>query len=126
MNNLTKILLGAGAAALVVWLVMFLSLNSRLNEAIDRLESAQGRIDSSLTTLAVARVTIDSVRSDLTRFSTYIRDIQMRVEILDLNERSGNDRFRSQRESIIRRLRELYNEIQMTGKDLPEIPIVGG
>ncbi|HEX9615313.1 MAG TPA: hypothetical protein VGA55_07385 [Bacteroidota bacterium] len=126
MNNLTKILLGAGAAALVVWLVMFLSLNSRLNEAIDRLESAQGRIDSSLTTLAVARVTIDSVRSDLTRFSKYIRDIQMRVEILDLNERSGNDRFRSQRESIIRRLRELYNEIQMTGKDLPEIPIVGG
>lgn len=126
MNNLTKILLGAGAAGLVVWLVMFLTLNSRLNEAIGRLESAQNRIDSSLTTLAIARGTIDSVRSDLTRFSTYIKDIQTRVEILDLSERSGNDRFRSQRESILQRLRELYKDIQTTGKDLPEIPIVGG
>jgi len=126
MSNLTKMILGIGAGALIVWVVLFLSLNSRLHEAIERLENAQARIDSSLTTLAHARGTIDSVRSDLTRFSTYIKDIQKRVEILDLSERSGNDRFRSQHESIVRRLRELYKDIQTTGKDLPEIPIVGG
>jgi len=125
MTNITKIILGLGAAGLLVWVVLFLTLNSRLNDAIVRLESAQSRIDSSLTTLSVARSAIDSVRTNLARFSTYIRDIQGRVEILDLSERSANTRFRSQKESIVRRLRELYKDVEATGVDLPEIPIVG-
>ena len=125
MTNITKIILGLGAAGLLIWVVLFLTLNSRLNDAIVRLEMAQSRIDSSLTTLSVARSVIDSVRIDLTRFSTYIRDIQGRVEILDLNERSANTRFRSQKESIVRRLRELYKDVEATGVELPEIPIVG-
>ena len=125
MTNITKIILGLGAAGLLIWVVLFLTLNSRLNDAIVRLESAQSRIDSSLTTLSVARSAIDSVRTNLARFSTYIRDIQGRVEILDLSERSANTRFRSQKESIVRRLRELYKDVEATGVDLPEIPIVG-
>jgi len=125
MTNITKIILGLGAAGLLIWVVLFLTLNSRLNDAIVRLEMAQSRIDSSLTTLSVARSVIDSVRIDLTRFSTYIRDIQGRVEILDLSERSANSRFRSQKESIVRRLRELYKDVEATGVELPEIPIVG-
>jgi chromosome segregation ATPase len=105
--------------------VLFLTLNSRLNDAIVRLETAQSRIDSSLTTLSVARSVIDSVRGDLARFSSYLRDIQGRVEILDLNERSANTQFRSQKETIVRRLRELYKDVEATGAELPEIPIVG-
>ncbi|MEX1138110.1 MAG: hypothetical protein WEF53_02035 [Bacteroidota bacterium] len=125
MTNISKIILGLGAAGLIVWVVLFLTLNSRLNDAIDKLESAQNRIDSSLTTLSVARSVIDSVRTDLARFSSYIRDIQGRVEILDLNERAANTQFRTQKESIVRRLKELYKDVEATGSELPEIPVVG-
>ncbi|MEX2116660.1 MAG: hypothetical protein WEB37_07225 [Bacteroidota bacterium] len=125
MTNISKIILGLGAAGLFVWVVLFLTLNSRLNDAIGKLETAQSRIDSSLTTLTIARSVIDSVRTDLARFSTYIRDIQGRVEILDLNERAANTQFRTQKESIVRRLRELYKDVETTGSELPEIPVVG-
>jgi chromosome segregation ATPase len=125
MNNITKIILGLGAAGLLIWVVLFLTLNSRLNDAIAKLETAQSRIDSSLTTLSAARTVIDSVRGDLARFSSYLRDIQGRVEILDLSERSANTQFRTQKESIVRRLRELYKDVETTGSELPEIPIVG-
>lgn len=125
MTNITKIILGLGAAGLIIWVVLFLTLNSRLNDAINRLESAQSRIDSSLATLTMTRSVIDSVRTDLARFSTYIRDIQGRVEILDLNERTANTQFRAQKESIVRRLKELYKDVEATGSELPEIPVVG-
>ncbi len=124
MTNITRIILGLGAAGLIIWVVLFLTLNSRLNDAISNLETAQSRIDSSLTTLSAARTAIDSVRGDLARFSSYLRDIQGRVEILDLSERSANAQFRVQKESIIRRLRELYQDVEATGAELPEIPIV--
>ncbi len=125
MTNISKIILGLGAAGLLIWVVLFLTLNSRLNEAIDRLETAQSRVDSSLTTLFIARSVIDSVRTDLARFSTYIRDIQGRVEILDLSERAANAQFRTQKEFIVQRLRELYKDVEATGTELPEIPVVG-
>jgi hypothetical protein len=125
MTNITKIILGLGAAGLIIWVVLFLTLNSRLNDAINKLESGQSRIDSSLATLTMTRSVIDSVRTDLARFSTYIRDIQGRVEILDLNERTANAQFRTQKESIVRRLKELYKDVEATGSELPEIPVVG-
>lgn len=124
MSNLTKLIIGLGAVAFLAWLVLMYSLNSRLNEAITRLESAQSRLDSGMTTLTTARTAIDSVRTDLARFSSYLKDIQGRVEILDLNERSGTARFSSQKEIILRRLRDLYKDVETTGAELPEIPVV--
>lgn len=125
MTNLTKLVLGLAAIGLVAWLAMFLTMNSRLNEAIDRLEEAQTGLHSGLAALSSARESVDSVRADLRRFSTYLKDIQARVEILDLNERAGNARFRSDRDAILQRLRELYRDVETTGSQLPEIPIVG-
>lgn len=125
MTNITKIILGLGATGLLIWVVLFLTLNSRLDDAIVKLESAQSRLDSSLTTLSATRTVIDSVRGNLAKFSAYLRDIQGRVEILDLNERSASTQFRAQKESILRRLRELYKDVETTGAELPEIPIVG-
>lgn len=125
MTNLTKLILGLGAIGLVAWLAMFLTMNSRLNEAIDRLEEAQAGLHTGLTALNTAREAVDSVRSDLRRFSTYLKDIQARVEILDLNERAGSARFRADRDAILRRLRELYQDVEQTGSQLPDIPVVG-
>ncbi|MEP0823619.1 MAG: hypothetical protein HRF44_12300 [Ignavibacterium sp.] len=125
MSNFAKLVLGLAAVGLAAWLVMFLSMNSRLNEAILRLEDAQARLDAGLESLALARGAVDSVRTDLGRFSLYLKDIQARVEILDLNERTGDAQFKNQKDVILRRLRELYRDIEATGKELPEIPVVG-
>ncbi|GJQ19839.1 MAG: hypothetical protein HBSIN02_01940 [Bacteroidia bacterium] len=124
MSNLTKLVLGLGAVGFTAWLVMFLSMNSRLNEAILRLETAQARLDAGLESLSLARKAVDSVRTDLGRFSIYLKDIQARVEILDLHERTGDAQFKNQKDVILRRLRELYRDVEATGKGLPEIPVV--
>ncbi|MBI4417200.1 MAG: hypothetical protein HY563_00380 [Ignavibacteriales bacterium] len=126
MTNLTKLVLGLATVGLIAWLALFFSMNSRLNEAIGALEHAQAKLDTGLSTLAAARQAVDSVRSDLQRFSSYVKDIQTRVEILDLNERAGNTRFRNQKDVILQRLRKLYKEAEATGRELPEIPVVGG
>lgn len=125
MSNVTKLVIGLAILGLAVWLVMFISMNSRLHEALLRLEEAQTRLDASLASLAMVRGAVDSVRTDLGRFSTYLKDIQARVEILDLNERTGDARFKNQKDAILRRLRELYRDVEETGKELPEIPVVG-
>lgn len=125
MSNIRTILISAGVLAFLVWLILFFSLNSRLGEAIERLEAAELKMDSTLKTLSTAKSTIDSVQRDLLRFGTYVRDIQGRVEILDLTERVGKTRFRNQRTDIVDRLGSLYKEIETTGKELPEIPVVG-
>jgi exonuclease VII small subunit len=126
MTNLTKLVLGLATVGLVAWLALFFSMNSRLNEAIGALEHAQAKLDTGLSTLTAARQAVDSVRSDLQRFSSYVKDIQTRVEILDLNERAGNKRFRNQKDVILQRLRELYKDVEATGRELPEIPVIGG
>lgn len=111
---------------LLVCLLYLLYTNSRLTEAIDRLDSAKAKVDSSLNALALTRGTIDSVQHELGTFGSYVHDIQARVEILDLNTRSGSDRFSGQQAAISDRLKTLYREVDATGRNLPEIPIVHG
>ena len=110
--------------ALVLLLWMFVYSNSRLNEAIDRLDEAELKIEETLQTLSTAKATIDTVRIGLATFGAYVRDIQGRVEIIDLAQRVEDDQFRSQRSKIKGRLKELYKDVENTGQDLPEIPVV--
>src|SRR3972149_2314449 len=110
--------------ALVLLLWMFVYSNSRLNEAIDRLNEAELKIEETLQTLSKATATIDTVRIGLGTFGAYVRGIQGRVEIIDLAQRVEDDQFRSQRSKIKGRLKELYKDVENTGQDLPEIPVV--
>ena len=124
MNNLTKYLPMLLLLGLFICIVLLLSMNSNLDRAVERLEQAEWKIDSSFASLRSAKLEIDSVRSGIATFSAYVRDIQGRVEILDLNERMVNERFKSQSEKLRTRLRELYKEVEPTGKELPEVPVV--
>ncbi len=124
MNNLTKYLPTLLLLGLLVCIVLLLNLNSNLDRAVERLEQAETKIDSSFISLCSAKIEIDSVRGGIAAFSAYVRDIQGRVEILDLNERMLSERFRGQGEKLRSRLRELYKEVETTGKELPEVPVV--
>ncbi len=124
MNNLTKYLPVILLLGLLVCIALLLTLNSNLDRAVERLEQAELKIDSSFISLRSARLEIDSVRSGIATFSAYVRDIQGRVEILDLNERMLSERFKGQGEILKSRLRELYKEVERTGKELLDVPVV--
>lgn len=124
MEKFSRYLPLAALLALLFFLVLFVYSNSRLNEAIDRLNAAEQKIDETLWTLSSAKTTIDTVQKDLATFGTYVKDIQGRVEIMDLTQRSEDEQFRNQRSRIKGRLKELYRDVESTGKELPEIPIV--
>ncbi|MBI3005771.1 MAG: hypothetical protein HYY49_10215 [Ignavibacteriales bacterium] len=123
-EKMIKLLTLAAIVGLLAMAILFLYTNSRLNDAIDRLVSAEERLESSLTTLQATMSTVDSVQKDLVTFGSYVRDIQHRVEILDLSQRVADERFRVQKTELTRRLRELYKELETTGKSLPDIPVV--
>ncbi|MBI4427590.1 MAG: hypothetical protein HY562_00555 [Ignavibacteriales bacterium] len=124
MERFLRLMAPATLATLILLILAFLYSNSRLNEAIERLESVEARLVSSVSSLEAAKETVDSVQRDITTFGSYVRDIQRRVEILDLSQRIADERFRTQRGEMARRLKELYKELEVTGKDLPEIPVV--
>jgi len=124
MNNLTKYVPMLLLLGLLICIVLLLTLNSNLDRAVERLEQAERKIDSSFISLRSATLEIDSVRSGIATFSAYVRDIQGRVEILDLNERMLSERFKGQGEKLKSRLRELYKEVEATGKELPDVPVV--
>ncbi len=124
MNNLTKYLPTLLLLGILICIVLLLTLNSNLDRAVERLEQAELKIDSSFISLRSARLEIDSVRSGIATFNAYVRDIQGRVEILDLNERMLSERFKGQGEKLRSRLRDLYKEVEQTGKELPDVPVV--
>ena len=124
MEKLSRYLPIAALLALLFILVLFLYSSSRLNEAIDRLNAAEQKIDETLLTLSSAKTAIDTVQKDLATFGTYVKDIQGRVEIMDLTQRSEDEQFKNQRSKIKGRLKELYRDVENTGKELPEIPVV--
>lgn len=124
MEKLARYFPAAILSALFLFFVLFLYSQSRLNEAIDRLNAAEQKIDSTLNTLSLAKTTIDTVQRDLVKFGAYMKDIQGRVEIIDLNQRAEDSQFRGQKSKIKVRLKELYKDVESTGKELPEIPVV--
>ena len=124
MNNLTKYLPVILLLGLLLCIVLLVKLNSNLDRAVERIEQAEHKIDSSFISLRSAKLEIYSVRSGIATFSAYVRDIQGRVEILDLNERMLSERFKGQGEKLKSRLKELYREVEQTGKELPEVPVV--
>jgi hypothetical protein len=126
MEQLSKYLPLIVVVTLLCCVLLFLFSNSRLAQAVERLETAQARIDSTMLELSLARSMVDSVQHELIALGAYVHDIQGRVEILDLNQRAESDRFRHQQTAISGRLKTLYRNVEVTGTDLPEIPIVQG
>ena len=124
MDKLSRYVPHVALLAIVLLLWMFVYSNSRLNEAIQHLDTAELKMKEAMQMLSSSRATIDSVQKNLTTFGTYVKDIQGRVEIMDLAQRMGDDQFKSQKSKIRERLKELYKDIGNTGQDLPEIPVV--
>jgi hypothetical protein len=122
MDRSLKIILAVLAILILINLGLhFTGGNSNLKVVLQDIKRSQLRLDTALTELNRTREEIDSLQRDFLKFNNYIRDIQGRVEIMDLERRVNDQRFRIKRDSIVARLKELYKEIEITGEDLPPV-----
>ena len=120
MDKSIKIILAAVAVIMLLNLLFsFFGINANLNKALKKMEESEKKLDNSIKEINASRSKLDSVRTDLTNFKDYIRDIQGRVEILDLERRANQEKFRKQKDTIQNRLKELYKDVETTGEDLP-------
>jgi hypothetical protein len=86
------------------------------------LENSTMRIDSAMKAIGYSKAGIDTLCVDLKRFGIYIKDVQGRVEYIDLQNKMKEVSFQRYRDSILSRIAQLKSEIDLTGSALPDIP----
>ncbi len=122
---LKHILIGVAVVVLINLVVNLFnsSGNSNLKEAIGNINESQQKLDSALAQINYTQNKVDAIREEITIFKTYIKDIQSRVEILDLENRSGMRDYRKYKDSLQNRLTSLYHNVDTTAYDLPNLVI---
>ncbi|GHN01053.1 hypothetical protein WSM22_25420 [Cytophagales bacterium WSM2-2] len=98
--------------------------NSNLRSALKTLDGTKKKLDSASLEIKYSKSQVDSLQRNFTRFSAYIRDVQGRLERLDLEKRVSDQSFIAKRDSIKVRLKELNKTVDLTGQDLPEVPVI--
>jgi hypothetical protein len=115
------LMLVIGLILVILMVVNFFFVNSKLKTAQNKLEESQTKIDQAIKQLDYSKTKIDSIRNYLTNFGSYVQDVQGRVEIMDLERRLNDSKFVTKRDSIRNRLKELYPDNPIANEDLPDI-----
>jgi hypothetical protein len=87
------------------------------------LENSTMRIDSAMKGISASRAGIDSLCIDLKKFGNYMKDVQGRVEYIDLQNKMKEVAFQFYRDSIQNRIKQIKAELDLTGAGLPDIPV---
>jgi hypothetical protein len=117
-------------AIVVILLIVAVALyqifvtNSNLRAAIKTLDGTKKKLDSAAIEIKYSKTQVDSLQQNLVRFGAYIHDMQGRLERIDLEKRVGDQTFFAKRDSIKVRLKELNKTVDLTGQDLPEVPVI--
>ena len=98
--------------------------NSNLRAALKTLDGTKKKLDSATIEIAQSKIQVDSLQQNFVRFGAYLRDVQGRMERMDLEKRIGDQSFAARRDSIRMRLKELNKTVDLTGYDLPEVPVI--
>lgn len=101
--------------------IYFFGVNHSLKQALKLLEKADSRLQEASKQLDAANEQAIRLHQEMEAYRSYIRDIQGRVEVLDLEKKLRDDRYKVQRDSIRMRLDYLTSKMDLTGRDLPEI-----
>ena len=121
-KSIKIILIVLGVLILInLGLSLFGGNNNNLNDSLDRIHESQKKLDSAMLAIAHSKAQLDSLQVNFSKFSSYVHDIQGRVEIMDLERRANDRRFVTKKDSITSRLKELYKEIETTGDALPAV-----
>lgn len=123
MDKSFKILLSIALTALLISIVLNLKTNRNLKKVTEKLEQSEKNLNSAMKNINFSKSKIDSIHSDLVKFKFYVKDIQGRVEMIDIKRRIKETIYPARQDSLKKRLKELTKEVNTTGEEFPEIPV---
>ncbi|HEX2936209.1 MAG TPA: hypothetical protein VHO72_12725 [Bacteroidales bacterium] len=119
MEKQLKVILYIVIAFLVIDLGYDFFFGTRqIKRKIDKIEK---QLDGTINDLNKSMMVADSLHQSVQRLRLFINDAQSRAEVLDLERRLNDQDFRNKRDSINRRLTELYKKLNITGKEIRDI-----
>jgi predicted nucleic acid-binding Zn-ribbon protein len=121
MEKPIKIILFIVVALAVINLVTMLFSNGSIRDIRKDLEKAKLTADSALYELQYSKSKLDSIKSDMLVFSTYINRIQKTVELNDVEKRLKEEKDRSKIEDFKENIKILRSDIETDS--LPDIDI---
>jgi len=107
---------------LVVFHLVFDLFNSKSNikAVIQNLEKSRANVDSALNEIRISQDKLKSMQEDLDKFSLYIKDIQGRVELNDMEKILDDKKYKLKKDSIRGLIDKMKEELQITDT-LPDI-----
>ena len=107
---------------LVVFHLVFDLFNTRSNlkAVIKNLEKSRANIDSALNEIKFSQGKLKTMQDDLDKFSLYIKDIQGRVELSDMEKKKAEARTLKERDSLKALIKKGKEELLITDT-LPDI-----
>lgn len=96
--------------------------HSNIKTVISNLKKSQLNIDSALNEIKSSQEKLKNMQEDLNKFSFYIKDIQGRVELNDLEKKIIDKHFDKKKDSLQRLIDISKKELHLT-ETLPDIPI---
>lgn len=107
---------------LVVFHLVFDLFNTRSNikTVIQNLEKSRANVDSALNEIRISQDKLKSMQEDLDKFSLYIKDIQGRVELNDMQKILDDKKYALKKDSIRGLIDKMKVELKITDT-LPDI-----
>lgn len=121
MEKTIKIILFVVVVLAIINLATMIFGNSNLRDIRKDLEKAKLTADSALYELQFSKSKLDSIKSDMLVFSTYINRIQKTVELNDVEKRLKEEKDMSKIMDFKENIKKLRSDIETDS--LPEIDI---
>lgn len=121
MEKTVRIILLVVVVIAIINLVTMLFGNSNLKDIRKDLEKAKLTADSALHELQYSKSKLDSIKSDMLIFSTYISRIQKTVELNDIEKRLKEEKDRSKIIDFKENIKKLREDIETDS--LPHIDV---
>ena len=123
MDKSVKIILFVIIAILVVNFVVSFFGNSTISGIRKDLENAKLTADSALSELKFSKAKLDSIKSDMLTFRSYISSIQQTVRTND-NEKIKKEKIDNERSKDIKRSIEALKPVATANITLPEVDVI--
>src|SRR3954454_8321714 len=112
MEKPIKIILFIVVVLAVINLVTMIFGNSNLKDIRKDLEKAKLTADSALNELQYSKSKLDSIKSDMLVFSTYINRIQKTVELNDVEKRLKEEKDNQKVIDLKATIKDLRNDLK--------------
>ena len=121
MEKPIKVILFIVVAIAIINLLTMIFGNSNLRDIRKDLEKAKLTADSALHELQYSKSKLDSIKSDMLVFSTYINRIQKTVELNDVEKRLKEEKDMSKILDFKENIKKLRSDIETDS--LPDIEV---